>query len=389
MTVKDEYVRANQNLLGWMGKQYTRHSNGWYQTSYSGNSSTAWVWPTSLELAPGCTMGCGRCAVTVRDSHCLLDRGLKADIVKGSTIDFLFWPSGPTTDGPPVTAVTHGTTLTSPTNYISFSQVWAQDACGNVIGHNITSTIVPVPPTATLSSVWGKPGGMHDAMGYSVVSLFTASFNIDDLMQTPVPYSIYMSQPWCATSRYWKNVHAVWPEVGVGTYRCPMNESYKPIIVAPGEVLAEIDPAFASCSPEVKGFYDPVSRCTIPPGPSECRPPITKPSNSQVPSRGSGLPLLRPLPMSRRRPKQCRRRRRKPRPRSYPRRLHAIRIAPPRNMPAQPLHVRTRSQRLHESRMMMAIRLRAQQRLALAKRPMARTQTRWAVKPQSRSISVM
>jgi hypothetical protein len=32
---------------------------------YSGLTTSEWFWPTSSVLAPGCSVGCGRCAVTV------------------------------------------------------------------------------------------------------------------------------------------------------------------------------------------------------------------------------------------------------------------------------------------------------------------------------------
>lgn len=89
----------------------------------------------------------------------------------------------------------------------------------------------------------------------SSVSLLTAPFNITDLLQTPVPYSIYTSQPWCASELFWGQLDTT----DTTTFSCATTAPCKPIIVAPGELLANIDPAFASCSPEVKGFYDPVS----------------------------------------------------------------------------------------------------------------------------------
>lgn len=123
------------------------------------------------------------------------------------------------------------------------------------MGGNYTSTIVPVPTTVSLSSIWGTPGVPHEMYAVSSVSLLTAPFNIDDLLQTPVPYSIYSSQPWCASELFWGQLDTT----DTTTFECATTAPYKPIIVAPGEFLAKIDPAFASCSPEVKGFYDPVS----------------------------------------------------------------------------------------------------------------------------------
>jgi hypothetical protein len=30
-----------------------------------GSDTDAWYWPSTIQFAPGCTLGCGRCAVTV------------------------------------------------------------------------------------------------------------------------------------------------------------------------------------------------------------------------------------------------------------------------------------------------------------------------------------
>ena len=65
MGLKDLYVAGNQNLLGYWQKYSTSFSQGYVRTT-SSDGSEGWFWNSSLSLAPGCTMGCGRCAVTVR-----------------------------------------------------------------------------------------------------------------------------------------------------------------------------------------------------------------------------------------------------------------------------------------------------------------------------------
>jgi hypothetical protein len=74
----------------------------------------------------------------------------------------------------------------------------------------------------------------------------TASFNITDLRE-PVPFSIYSSQPWCATYQFEHGCNA----------GCPTTEAYKPIIVVPEAVLQNMDPAWASCYGDIRGVYDP------------------------------------------------------------------------------------------------------------------------------------
>ena len=41
-------------------------SEGWY----NGDVGTGYTWPTSHAFAPGCTLGCGQCAVTVGRPSC-------------------------------------------------------------------------------------------------------------------------------------------------------------------------------------------------------------------------------------------------------------------------------------------------------------------------------
>ena len=88
---------------------------------------TGYTWPTSQPFAPGCTLGCGRCAVT------------------GGTIQLLYFPPGLSHSATaPVVATTLGTTLTSGTYYIFFESLYASDACRGV-GSTLTSTIIAVP----------------------------------------------------------------------------------------------------------------------------------------------------------------------------------------------------------------------------------------------------
>lgn len=82
-----------------------------------------------------------------------------------------------------------GTTLTSPTYYVSYSNVYASDSCG-VLGTTVIDTVVAIPDEYTLSSLYITPvPGPH--VEYWFTS--TTSFNVTDLNE-PVPYSIYTSQ---------------------------------------------------------------------------------------------------------------------------------------------------------------------------------------------------
>lgn len=153
----------------------------------------------------------------------------------------------------PVTAEAFGTTLTSPTLYVSYHSLYATDACGNKVGPSIFDKIIAIPPESTLSSIWAKPAGVSafvDPRAARVVTS-TASLNITDLHE-PVPMSIYSSQPWCAS---WAQLH--YPAFAANQTQCPHNDSYKPIIKIPVNLLQELDPEWADCDEAFGGVYDP------------------------------------------------------------------------------------------------------------------------------------
>ncbi|KAK3639539.1 hypothetical protein LTR22_017401 [Elasticomyces elasticus] len=205
----------------------------------AGDWDISWTWPTASTLGvPSCTLGCGRCAVT------------------GGTVQLIYWPETATSFGSnytvprtnpasPVTVETLGTTFTSPTLYISYSSVYAANGC-SVIGNNITNTIVAIPTNSPLSSVYGGTIPCDAHMRYTQEWTATAPFTVADLNE-PVPYSIYSSQPWCAT--YLRNQGCE------GT--CPLSLGYKPILVVPEEVLQNLQPAWATCYGDIRGQYDP------------------------------------------------------------------------------------------------------------------------------------
>jgi len=84
----------------------------------------------------------------------------------------------PYTTGP-VIATTLNTTLTSPTAYVSFAGIWANDGCGGA-GTSIGRTIVAIPPDelfstySVISSTFIGPGSLDWEYGLNVG---TASFN--------------------------------------------------------------------------------------------------------------------------------------------------------------------------------------------------------------------
>lgn len=174
----------------------------------------------SQVVAPGCTVGCQTCRIN------------------GGTVQLIYWsprtinPSNNRTSNATslVTAVGLGTTFTSPTVYISFDSLYASNSCGT-FGQKYSNTIIPVDP-ADLSSIWGYQ--RYNALGW------TTSFNFTDLYVTPVPNSIYQSQPRCAKS--WFDLWPTYP----ANWSCPRTLPYLPILEVPKEVL-NIDPAWSSC----------------------------------------------------------------------------------------------------------------------------------------------
>ena len=129
-------------------------------------------WPASSVLGPGCSLGCGGCAIT------------------GGTVQLLYWPVTETA-GPPnatVTAHAFGTTLTSPTVYVSFASIYASDSCSGV-GTTHGATIVPLDPS-DLSSVWERYP--------DVMTARTASFNFTDLVGTTLAPDVASKRPQCA-----------------------------------------------------------------------------------------------------------------------------------------------------------------------------------------------
>lgn len=154
------------------------------------DGSVVWTstFPTWSSFAPGCTLGCARCAIT------------------GGRVRLLYWPvpqtsslnvsnsaiitsDAGTTAGPVIASVS-GIRLTSPTVYISYHSLYASDSC-SAVGANHSATIIPIPESNMLSSfyfTWATNGQIAQ----------TSSFNFADL-NTPVPENVFTRQPAC----YW------------------------------------------------------------------------------------------------------------------------------------------------------------------------------------------
>ncbi|KAI9708584.1 MAG: hypothetical protein M1820_003802 [Bogoriella megaspora] len=230
--LKDAYVTGNLNLIPKEFNFFGAFMSNGYLGFYNGFTRYT-TWQTKASLGPSCTLGCGRCAVT------------------GGSVELVYWPATTFSDlgaNGPVTLSTLGTVLTSPTNYISYATLYASDACSG-IGATHYNTIVPIPTELQLSSQFAEVP-FHDAHVFEEVqpiTLRTAPFNYTDL-NTPVPYSIYTSQPFCVSEIF---------SLGIIDQKCATTRPYEPILVVPTAVFTNIDPAWATCSGDVRGVYDP------------------------------------------------------------------------------------------------------------------------------------
>lgn len=151
-------------------------AGGWNYTTYvttqgtenkvSTITSNVPYWDPKKTFAPGCTLGCHSCQIN------------------GGTVQLIYWPPASSTwingnysaisdNSTEVrTIVTLGTTLTSPTVYVSFDSLYARDSC-SAFGKTYYDEIVAITNTANLSSLYGW--GRYNGLAYP------ASFNFTDL----------------------------------------------------------------------------------------------------------------------------------------------------------------------------------------------------------------
>jgi hypothetical protein len=104
------------------------------------------------------------------------------------------------------------------------------------------------------------------------IEMWTGSFNVTELLQDPVPYSIYTLQPFCASPMF---------SADRDSTACCTELPYSPVIVAPIQVLTTLDPAWASCSLDLRGMYDqprsltPTSALDGPTTPAAAQPTVS------------------------------------------------------------------------------------------------------------------
>ncbi|KAL1585181.1 hypothetical protein WHR41_06517 [Cladosporium halotolerans] len=233
--------------------------------------------------------------------------------INGGTVQLIYWPPASSTwingnysaitrnSSEKATIVTLGTTLTSPTVYVSFDSLYARDSC-SLFGKTHYDQIVAITNTANLSSLYGW--GRYNGLGSP------ASFNFTDLYVTPVPDYIYQSQPRCASSYAMFDPRRGNQLTMPANWTCPRTAPYDPILSIPMEVR-DLDPDWANCIGGINGVYDPpialtpadsIAKPTVPAGnpdtttdaapastPKPTDPPVTskpepaKPSDTSLP----------------------------------------------------------------------------------------------------------
>ncbi|KAK4956709.1 hypothetical protein LTR10_006236 [Elasticomyces elasticus] len=272
---RDAYVDGNTY---YNSKQFGDSSKGY--TFTSANSSGSYVWPTGSTLAPSCTLGCARCAMT------------------GGSIELLYWPAGKSyeTATGPILVSTDDTTLTYPTVYISYSKIFASDKC-NAVGPTITNTIVAVPNSKKISSIYASITYPDLDNMINSLGLFTTSFDMADLQATVAP-EVYSRQPWCVSAlaenavayingSFYDNHAGTGPTMN---YSCPTTAPYKPLLYLPSELLQSMDSDWATCSGDINGVYDPPRALTPVAIAAQATMPTVAATTSAVPVSSAPAP---------------------------------------------------------------------------------------------------
>lgn len=193
---------------------------------------------TGIPTTPACATGsafqanCGDCTIFANGVQLFYwpVTTIGGDPCKGngSTIT-----ASPSANGPN-TVVFGNTTYTSPSGYLSFSDIFATVSNGAICGTPVSNFDVPIA-TFDLSSL--SYSGIPPA--YTSIVIFTESLNLAD-MNYPVPWSAYRGQPACA------NVSAC----------ATISHSYVPQIALPSW-LTGLQNVWRTCKVHSTGVYDP------------------------------------------------------------------------------------------------------------------------------------
>ncbi|KAK3675660.1 hypothetical protein LTR78_004301 [Recurvomyces mirabilis] len=160
----------------------------------------------------------------------------------GGTVELFYWPtatnnytsqnkSPATATSTPLSTILNGTTLLSPTAYISFQTAYATNSCSRVgIAH--TGAIIGLPPSEVSTLVhWGGKAAASGANQYGPL-------DYADLTGLP-PASVYESQQSCQIG----GCRTIYPTL-------------QPTLVVPNQMRA-LDQAWQDCGLGLEGLYDP------------------------------------------------------------------------------------------------------------------------------------
>lgn len=222
-------------------------------TNIKWSTTLSYIYPNFTKALPNCDIraegDCGKCTLYAQD------------------VQLNYWPiethSGhsnfkvTSTGTDPVTAVVDGTTFTSPTIYLSYRSVFAEDRCIYVSHSNVLIGI----SSDHLSSLAIYSGQTPH------------SFNFADL-NGPVPASVWLAQLMCQPT----------------TDCFPIRDDYRPWLAVPNEIRT-VDPAWKDCELTYLGSFDP-PRILVP---AQVLASPTSPPNTDVLSTKI-VPAASPLP---------------------------------------------------------------------------------------------
>lgn len=192
---------------------------------------------------------------------------------------------------------------------MSYHEMSVSDSCSG-IGPTIMDTIIAIPNSADLSSVYAEPIASTPATYLDVqvqINTFVAPFNMADMLSPPL--SAYSRQLWCVsalsehanayTNDTWWTYAAETLSSGPtailvpSNYTCPTTDPYSPLIYFPSTILQNIYSDWASCSGNIDGYYDPPVALT----PQATAAAVTRPSayTTTAASPSSNVPAPTPM----------------------------------------------------------------------------------------------
>ena len=259
ITNTDQWVDQTLSLT------YTQTSTDWSSTS---TADSVYSSPGQLAVTPVYVFGSAQTITTTTSTYqtitapptysasppcCQVTQVITEDClqcsINGGTVRLLYWPpntrngTGSVTAGPSV-ITTLGTTLTSPTVYISFQTVFAENLC-TVVGSNHTGSIIGLAPQ-DVSTIYGNL--LAKSFSYRQI-------DYNNLATSQVPISVYEEQPICGG-----HCSTILPE-------------YHPTLSMPPQIRS-LDAAWGDCDLALYGVYDPplaltpVANIVVPTAPS-------------------------------------------------------------------------------------------------------------------------